>query len=284
MILAILLVETQTIKVELSKQSNGFDFGEASPWLVALAALGFSVYQYYTNTRVKRLEYLNGLAKEMRKDPLIGLATQMLDWEVRTFKFEGKTHVYSWLMLDRALADHGTDRILKGGGFNETEVLIRDAFDALFDFTENMQYAVRLKVITRGDIYKTPLAYYLGRLCENDTWTMNPHVGEEARSVSRDGAILKYLKRYGFTRTEQLLRRCRQRCAPKILAPGADKIESIKKLLAASEDQAKQKETPTTKFTFRGGMSERIRFVRGMLDFLRKICQMSNRLGRTSGS
>jgi hypothetical protein len=235
MILAILLVNTETIKVELSKQSNGFDFGQAAPWLVALVALGFSVYQYIANTRIKRLEYLAGLAKEMLEDPLIQVATQMLDWEVRTIEFKGKKYVYSILMLMRALALHFTEGTF-GPEFEETERLIRDAFDTLFNFTENMRYAVHLKVITQRDIYQAPLAYYLGKLWEKDAWT--------------DGAICKYLEEYGFPKTKQLVRdhrKHRKRCAPKISALGEAQIAKLQQMQASAywEIRLKKKETPT---------------------------------------
>src|SRR5437879_13664215 len=87
-------------------------------------------------------------------------------------------------------------------GFNEIETLIPDAFDALFGFLENIQYAVDLNVITQDDVYAAPLSYYLGKLCEKDEWT---HY-----------AICRYLAGYGFPKTERLLRYYRARFSPKI--------------------------------------------------------------------
>jgi hypothetical protein len=166
------LVLAETLKVELVKQSGGLDWGGAAPWLIALGALIFSIYQYRTTTRIKRLEYLDGLAKTMREEPLLKVAAQMLDWEVRTIEFEEERYVYSVTMLGPALAVH-TAPVFSAEisavwkkGFNEIETLIRDAFDSLFAFLENIQYAVELKVVSEQDVYQAPLAYYLRKLCE----------------------------------------------------------------------------------------------------------------------
>lgn len=206
-------------RVELVK--HGPDWGDAAPWLVALGALAFSIYQFFTTTRVKRLEYLDGLAKTVRDEPLLQVATQMLDWEVRTIEFRAKRYVYSVTMLEPALGVHTAQASSPSAaaawlrGFNEIETLIRDAFDALFGFLENIQYAVDLNVITQDDVYAAPLSYYLGKLCEKDEWT---HC-----------AICRYLAGYGFPKTERLLRYYRARFSPKIEPLTEDQIQICNK-------------------------------------------------------
>lgn len=215
----------EALKVEIVKHADGVDWGGAAPWLIAAAALGFSIYQFFTQTKIKRLEYLDGLAKTMRDEPLLGIATQMLDWEVRTIEFEEKRYVYSVTMLQAALAVHTApvpspeiSEIWKKG-FNEIETLIRDAFDSLFGFLENVQYAVDLGVLTEENVYAAPFAYYLTKLCEKDQWT--------------NCGICRYLKGYGFPKTERLLTNYRARFSPTLMPFGAGEIEACNKAFEA---------------------------------------------------
>jgi hypothetical protein len=212
------LFAADAIKVELLGRDNSFSWAQAAPWLVALSALAFSIYQYFVNTRLKRMEYLERLAETIREEPLLRVATQILDWEVCTIEFDEKRYVYSLTMLEPALAIHSGGDASEDSwkrGFNETETLIREAFDGLFGFLENMQYAVNLGVITEDDVYEAPLAYYLRKLCEKDLWT---HC-----------AICKYLTEYGFPKTGQLLRNYRVRFAPKILQLSDAQIAALQK-------------------------------------------------------
>jgi len=232
--IAVHLAAEKAFEVELIQ--HGFSWGEVAPWLVALGALGFSIYQYFTTTRVKRLEYLDQLAKTMRDEPLLRVAALMLDWEVRTIEYAGNRYVYSVTMLEAALAVHIAPTaspiaaVVWKRGFNEIEVLIRDAFDGLFGFFENMQYAVDLNVITQKDIYAAPLAYYLRKLCEKDDWTQ--------------GAIHRYLTGYGFPKTARLLRNYRARFAPKIEPLSQAQIEICNKAL---ESELKEEEARRAK-------------------------------------
>jgi hypothetical protein len=223
----------EALKVELVKQSSAIDWGGSAPWLIALGALVFSVYQYRTTTRIKRLEYLDGLAKTMREEPLLKVATQMLDWEVRTIEFDEERYVYSVTMLGPALAVHSAPvfspeiSAVWKKGFNEIETLIRDAFDALFAFLENVQYAVDLKVATEEDIYNAPLAYYLRKLCEKDRWT--------------SCAICRYLSAYGFPKTERMLKNYKTRYSPVIAAFSDEQILACQQGFEAETKEEEQR-------------------------------------------
>lgn len=89
------------VKVQLIGQES-FGYSQVVPWLIALAAFSFSLYQYLANTRVKRLDYLDNLAKTLREEPLLRTAVIMLDWEVRTTELNEERYPYSVICVLQA--------------------------------------------------------------------------------------------------------------------------------------------------------------------------------------
>ena len=228
----LLALTNDITKVQLISDDR-LNLGETAAWLIALLALAFSIYQYFSTTRVKRLEYLDSLAVSLREEPLLRAATIMLDWEVRTLEVEDKFYAYSVLLLPRALLAQNAptpESDTASAGFDETEVFIRDAFDTLFAFFENVQYAVHLGILKQADIYEAPMHYYLGKLVEKDAWT--------------DGAITRYLEQYGFPKAKKLVNQYRDKIpAPGKLTPEqklifeAAFLEEIKKVREANADR-----------------------------------------------
>ncbi len=214
---------------------DGFNWGQAAPWLVALVALAFSIYQYYSTARVKRLEYLDGLARTAREDPYIKAAMLMLDWDVRTIELNGKRFVYSVEFLEHALWVHNAGTAVPPkidgthlAGFDDVEAAIRDAFDVFFGYLENMKYAVDLGVLTEDDVYSVPLQYYFDKLLEKNAWS--------------NGAIFAYLHGYGFPKTALFLDNYRIRFGIQHAALSGEVRQELRSLFADEITQQDSKQ------------------------------------------
>lgn len=191
MILNALLASIEpNLRVQVLQDSQGFNWAAAMPWFVALASLGFGYYQYWFNHRIKRLEYLDALAKRPDDDPLLRSAFEILDWDARLIKIRRKKFAYHVFMLPGALRTELDDPEFTG--FQSDEVAIREAFDALFNFFEHFCYAVDLGVLSLDDVAAFPPSYYLCRLLDKDAWL--------------GGCITRYLRGYGFQKTAVLMR------------------------------------------------------------------------------
>ena len=181
-----------TVHVQLLSGNDGLNLTTIISLLVGVLGLLFGVYQYVISKRWKRMEYLDALIKRFREEPLLKSAAMLLDWETRSIVMDKRTIDFDITMLPHALLDHRKFKDPSKEGFNEDEVAIRDAFDALFDFCVSIQYAVELGMVKYKDIFSSPIAYYLAKVLERDK-----------RS---GGAVLTYIKAYGFTRVAELLK------------------------------------------------------------------------------
>ena len=175
--------------IHVLQDSQGFNWATAAPWLVTLASLGFGFYQYWFNHRIKRLEYLDHLAKRPDDDPMLKSAFELLDWDARLMKIGRQKFAYKVFMLQDALRTDLDDPTFSG--FESHEVVIREAFDALFNFFEHFWYAIELDVLSIDDVAAFPPSYYLCRMLDKDKWL--------------DGRITSYLHEYGFPKTAQLM-------------------------------------------------------------------------------
>lgn len=186
-----------TLQVHLIPGSSGLDLTTIVSLVIGVAGLLFGIYQYFIGRRGKRIEYLDGLVKRLREEPLLKSATLLLDWETRDIKIGERTVDFDVRMLPHALADHNTFENSMIEGFNDDEVAIRDAFDAFFDFCSSVQYVVELGMVNHDDIFSSPLAYYLNKILEKDGMT-----GE---------ALTKYIRAYSFHKTNKLLEAYKER-------------------------------------------------------------------------
>ena len=180
---------TNYLPVKVLHDSAASDYIPVFSAVIAAGGVVFGLYQYLVGRRVKRLEYLDGLAKTMREDPLLKAATLLLDWDLREITVGEKKFIYRTPMLNRALLNH--NEMVPPDGFTEEESAIRDVLDAFFGFLENVAYAIHIGVITRGDVFAAPWSYYFSKMAEKDSWT--------------GGKVSEYLEVYGFARTKQLL-------------------------------------------------------------------------------
>lgn len=180
-----------TLSVRLIGPDKGFDYVTLISISIGFSGFVFGTYQFFLSKRWKRLEYLDSLMKRFREDPLLKAASMLLDWESRPIAIGSIVVNYDIKMLPHALADHRTFKSPSDEGFNDDEVAIRDAFDSLFDFIGSIEYAVQLKMVAYKDIFCSPMAYFLFKIIEKEKMT--------------DGAVLKYVKAYGFESASRLL-------------------------------------------------------------------------------
>lgn len=157
--------------------------------IIALCGLFFGLYQYYINQKWKRSEVAAKMLEKLYNSPYLNLCCKFLDWKERKFPLpeeykilfdtgEGEYFLHSWNILKPALRIYHP-----GDNFNPIEILYRDLFDHFFDYLEQIEHHLEIKLYTLKDI--SPLGYYLKAL--NDC-----HFCLDKQFFS------KYLKAYGY--------------------------------------------------------------------------------------
>ena len=192
-------MDTNTIlQVKLITEDKGWDVLNTISLLIAVGGFVFGFYQFFSNARLKRLEYLETLLRQMREDAMLKTATVLLDWDVREVTIGDRSFTYNSSMLTGAFRDH---RLMgHDDSFSYDEAAVRDVMDALFDYLATIQRATELRTLSREDVFESPLAYYFGKLAE--------------KVQMNNGAVTTYLAAYGFDRAGKLLSafaRCQQR-------------------------------------------------------------------------
>jgi len=95
----------------------------------ALIAFLFSYRQYKKGQTWRKARVILSLIDSFEQDKRIELACEMIDWDERDLVVNGKRIHFKNDMLLTALRTPKMDT-----GFSEEETIIRDAFDAFFDF------------------------------------------------------------------------------------------------------------------------------------------------------
>jgi hypothetical protein len=172
--------------------------------LEALALLGAGVaflvglLQYKKAQRWKRAEWVAQEMKAFLDNPQVDAAFKMVDWGGRPLSLfplkEGSDRlaVVSASEITEALRPHG-----KGCCFNETEIAIRDAFDALCDGLERFESYIRTGLITPSDVEP-----YL------DYWGLHLRPDSPDPKLRR---IREFMAHYGWDGATGLLDRFRPR-------------------------------------------------------------------------
>jgi len=146
-------VVADTTVVRLVDSAKGLDPLTIISLLIGFLGFLFGTYQFLVSRRWKRIEYMDSLIKQFREEPLLVTASVLLDWTVRPVKIGERVVDYCVEMLPHSLADHHQFTDPEKEGFDDDEVAIRDAFDAMLDFLGNIQYAVQLGMIRHKDVF-----------------------------------------------------------------------------------------------------------------------------------
>lgn len=129
----------------------------------------------------RRVQAAQALMQSMEDDPLSSDAMRMLDWNGRAYPSGSSEKKWN---ISRE--DARTALRVRGKGFSDVEMYIRDAFDRFFMYWEKAQHGVDTGLIKITHI-EFPLLYWASKINEH-----------------RD-VFHRYLQTYGFTGTVNLL-------------------------------------------------------------------------------
>jgi hypothetical protein len=177
------------------------------------AAIAFIVgyIQYKKGQNWQKAQVLLSLIDSFEEDKCIECACQMLDWDEREVRLADQKPIkFKNEMLLSALRvpvmDTAGDNPT-GDGFTETESLIRDCFDAFFDFLHKLYAFRRNGLLTFQD-----LAYF-------NYWFELIHNIEEYKAIpGLKQRIFSFMRCYKFVGAEQLIEEYARKPDPLLLA------------------------------------------------------------------
>jgi len=177
----------------------------------AAVAFIFGYVQYKKGQNWQKAQVLLSLIDSFEEDKCIECACQMLDWDEREVRLAGEKPIkFKNEMLLSALRVPVMDTAGKnptGDGFTETESVIRDCFDAFFDFLHKLYAFRRNGLLTFQD-----LAYF------NYWFELIHNIEEYKRVPGLKQRIFSYMRSYKFVGAEQLIQEYAQKPDPLLLA------------------------------------------------------------------
>lgn len=171
-------------------------------FLTALIALGSFIkviIEYMKAQAWKRAEFLAGVMKEFNTDPNVRLARTMIDWKSRDFELfpdKKKEEDRRVWIDDKVLIEALTPEDWKGTidnkmGYEDSEVKIRDIFDALFERLATINHYLDTKLITKSDL-RPYIIHWIGLV-------------NDSRSEALLQQIHAFLRRYNYDDVIRLL-------------------------------------------------------------------------------
>jgi hypothetical protein len=164
--------------------------------------LGWCKYRRAQNW--KKAEIILGLIDSFKSDPEIQAACLMLDWDQREIQLEGRTMLsfrnemlisglrIIWMDADKripldAVRSDATSERESDTGFTCDEALIRDCFDAFFDYFDKINAFRRSALVEWKDL--SYFVYWLELVCKVGLNKSNPAIQD---------TVNQYLTVYDF--------------------------------------------------------------------------------------
>ena len=177
-------------------------FKDMLTFLTSIIAVGsfVKVIMEYTKAQSwKRAEFLASVMKEFNSDPNVRLARTIIDWKSRDFELfpdqKNEEDKRVWIN-DQVLIEALTPEDWKGTienkvGYENSEVRIRDIFDAFFERLATINHYLDTKLITESDL-RPYITYWIGLI-------------NDSRSEELLQQIHAFLKRYKYDDVIKLL-------------------------------------------------------------------------------
>lgn len=175
---------------------------EANVWIVfaelmigigAIAAIVLGIREYHKGQKWQKAQILLSLIDSFESDKQIKLACQMLDYDERDIFIDKERSIqFKNEMLISALRVVPTDTKVV---FTPEDQIIRDAFDAFFDFFHKLYAFKESALLTLADY--TYFYYWLEVLRIIGQWKENMDIQK---------AVREYIVRYHFIGIQDLLK------------------------------------------------------------------------------
>ena len=184
--------------------------------LGAMLAFVIGLWQYRKSQKWQKAQILLALIDSFEKDTQIEAACAMLDWDARevrlerSIKFENKMLVSALRVpiMDIAIAGELSVTHELEAAFTPEESMIRDAFDAFFDFFHKL-YAFQKSGLLKFSDY----VYF------NYWFELLQNIGEYKADPEIKKAMDKYIQEYRFIGVQELLRRYQEHPEPLSILP-----------------------------------------------------------------
>ncbi len=163
--------------------------------IATVAAIILAIREYHKGQKWRKAQFLLSLINSFENNKRIKLACQMLDWDERDVILDEYSSLLQFKsdMLIAALRVVPMDTKKE---FSPEHEIIRDAFDAFFDFFERLYALERSGLLTLTDY---TYFYYWFDVLEN--------IGEWKDNQAIQEAIRKYIEEYGFIGIQYLLKK-----------------------------------------------------------------------------
>jgi hypothetical protein len=172
--------------------------------IVAITGFAFGLVQYRRGQNWKKAEIILGLIDSFKSNPEIRAACLMLDWDQREIQLEGRTKLsfsnemlisalrIIWMDVDKqipldAVRSDSNSQRGSDNGFTSDEALIRDCFDAFFDYFDKVNAFRRSALVKWKDL--SYFVYWLNLVCKVGIYKTNPAIQD---------TVNQYLKVYDF--------------------------------------------------------------------------------------
>lgn len=148
--------------------------------------------------RYKRAEQLDKLAEKFDADPLLRLATVVVDWHRRVTRFGDREVKLTNRDAIGALRVHDREG---GGHYTGEQPLIRDALDALFTFLDRLDVAIESGLVDGPSAMKY-FGYWICRSVSYDRHEIEPPEDGQPQSpqlldVTPEELVRRYVEAYG---------------------------------------------------------------------------------------
>jgi hypothetical protein len=172
--------------------------------IIAITGFVIGLVQYRRAQNWKKAEIILGLIDSFKSDPEIQAACLMLDWDQREIQLEGRTMLsfrnemlisglrIIWMDADKripldAVRSDATSERESDTGFTCDEALIRDCFDAFFDYFDKINAFRRSALVEWKDL--SYFVYWLELVCKVGLNKSNPAIQD---------TVNQYLTVYDF--------------------------------------------------------------------------------------
>jgi hypothetical protein len=161
---------------------------------LALLGFGFGLYQFRNAQKWKRAEFAARQLERLSTDPVLTIATRVLDWRQRDLPLPASLRLtkdeesfeHTWGALAEGIKSE-KDRVI----FRREMVIYRDLFDALFTYFDEVNHYVEIELVTIEQIGS--LEYWLLQVA-------SPRFGPEVN-------FAPFLRDYGYPGTIALMKK-----------------------------------------------------------------------------
>lgn len=165
---------------------------------IGIAGFLIGMSRYEKAQKWKKAEFAAQQLEKLSNDPVLELATIMLDWEGRKVTIPDKykhfteeyTFVHSWAHMKKAMVG---SLVPENGqyDFDWQDVLYRDTFDYFFSYLERIDHFIDSNLISTEDV--KPIEYWLEQINKS--------------KFNNDSVFSEYIKYFEYTGVNDLMKK-----------------------------------------------------------------------------